>query len=116
VPVPVPVPVPVLVPVPVPVPAPLSKSKILSRLSASKRAGHVSNRYELSPMTVRTREARRPWLRFVTSACAIVGGVLSTMGASGAPFPPLPLVSSCKALMHTTYFFIQTDTCFFMQN
>lgn len=31
-------------------------------------------------MTVRTRETRRPLIRFVTSVCAIVGGILSTMG------------------------------------
>lgn len=31
-------------------------------------------------MTVRTRETRRPMLGFLTSMCAIVGGVLSTMG------------------------------------
>eukprot|EP01043_Picozoa_sp_COSAG02_P055107 COSAG02_NODE_6342_length_3637_cov_6.472583_3_plen_65_part_00 len=31
-------------------------------------------------MTVRTRETQRPLIRFVTSVCAIVGGILSTMG------------------------------------
>ena len=36
--------------------------------------------YELSPMTVRTIETRRPLLTFITSACAIVGGILSTFG------------------------------------
>jgi hypothetical protein len=36
--------------------------------------------YDLSPMTVRVTERRRPLLHFVTSVCAIVGGVLATMG------------------------------------
>lgn len=36
--------------------------------------------YDLSPIKVKYQEVRRPFLTFITSACAIIGGVFTISG------------------------------------
>ncbi len=56
--------------------------------SPSKDGGHSSNgvapsvtfKYDFSPIEVRLKETRRSFLQFITSVCAILGGLFALSG------------------------------------
>lgn len=49
----------------------------MSQYVATELAPHVRFSYDLSPMMVVTQESYRPLYSFVTSCCAIIGGVFT---------------------------------------
>ena len=64
-------------------------SSFWSGVRAHACAGNVQFSYALSPVQIIVAEARRAWYHFLTTTCAIVGGVFTVAGI-------------CDGLLHTS--------------